>query len=73
MVLPLLPFRAAFVNPLKPEGPEEEKIFQEGEGEDTVCVGEGGDPTCVRQRAGTPRARWIGRGVLQLYSVFLLP
>ncbi|KAM7369590.1 hypothetical protein PAMP_010905 [Pampus punctatissimus] len=24
-------FKAAFVNPLKPEGPEEEKLFQEGE------------------------------------------
>lgn len=25
-------FRAAFVNPLKPEGPEDEKLLQEGEG-----------------------------------------
>lgn len=28
----LLYIRAAFVNPLRPEGPEEEKLFQEGEG-----------------------------------------
>uniref|UniRef100_A0AAY5L3V9 HotDog ACOT-type domain-containing protein n=1 Tax=Esox lucius TaxID=8010 RepID=A0AAY5L3V9_ESOLU len=26
-----VPVRAAFVNPLKPEGPEEEKLFQQGE------------------------------------------
>lgn len=33
---PFFFFRAAFVNPLKPEGPEEEKLFQEGEGTTTT-------------------------------------